>query len=93
MTEAERITATAALLLDAAHAAEIPVTADRRVSEAAAAELLGYTVSWLRALRDAGTGPRFYNLGIGGSTGTRLSYRLTDLACWIERRAGEEPVL
>lgn len=89
--QSPRVALTAELLCKAARELELPMTADQRVTEAAAAELLGYTVSWLRALRDAGTGPRYFNLGIGA--GTRLSYRLHDLAAWIERRAGDEPIL
>ena len=48
MTAADRIESTAAALIDAARSAGMMVTGDKRVSEAAAAQSLGYAPGHLR---------------------------------------------
>ena len=57
------------------------LTADDRVSEADAAELVGYAVGSFRNLRSMGLAPAFFNRPLNGG---RVSYRLQDLAEWIE---------
>jgi len=59
----------------------LTVTGDRRVNEKGAAYLLGYSAAYFKTLRQQGNGPRFYALGVAGS---RFSYKLDDLASWIE---------
>lgn len=61
---------------------DVFVTVDERVSEGDAAELLGYAVGSLRNMRTAGGGPSFFNRPLGGFS---KSYRLEDLADWVER--------
>jgi hypothetical protein len=63
----------------------IAVTADRRVSEADATLLLGYAPGSLKNLRTLGAAPPHYRRAAGGG---RISYRLSDLAAWVE--AGRE---
>jgi hypothetical protein len=60
----------------------LPITADLRVAEDAAAELLGYSPGHLKNMRAEGRGPTAYRCGVG--KGSRVSYRLHDLARWIE---------
>jgi hypothetical protein len=79
MTEDDRAQATAAMLLEAAR--DMCVSGDGRVSEADAERLLGYSARYLRQLRDSGRGPAAYPIGVGGG---RWSYRIADLAAWIE---------
>lgn len=69
------------LLRDSAIAGGMTITGDGRVSEADAAALLGFTAGGFRNMRQEGKGPRSFGLGVGGS---RVSYRLADLASWIE---------
>lgn len=57
------------------------ISADLRVSEKDAAVLIGYSAAHLKALRQAGEGPRSYRIGVAGS---RISYRFDDLASWVE---------
>ncbi|WP_082817916.1 DNA-binding protein [Variovorax boronicumulans] len=85
LSAAERIEATTVLLAAFAVAEDVTVTADMRVSEKDAADLLGYAPGHLKNLRQEGRGPVSYQRGVGGS---RVSYRLTDLSAWIE--AGRE---
>ena len=63
------------------------MSGDLRVSEKAAAKLLGYSHEHLKAMRQMGNSPVFYAIGVDGG---RLSYRLDDLASWIE--AGREDI-
>jgi hypothetical protein len=51
------------------------------VNEKDAAQLLGYSAASLKAMRQSGNGPTFYALGMNGG---RVSYRISDLASWIE---------
>lgn len=59
----------------------VVVSGDLRVNEKAAAQLLGYSAGHLKAMRQQGNGPRFYTIGLDGG---RFSYRLDDLASWVE---------
>jgi hypothetical protein len=60
---------------------DLPLSADLRVRESDAALLLGINPQYLKTLRLAGNGPLSYFTGVAGS---RYSYRLSDLATWIE---------
>jgi hypothetical protein len=62
------------------------VTADDRINEGDAAELLGYAEGTLRNMRSAGGGPCFFNRPLSGFA---KSYRLADLASWLERAREE----
>lgn len=88
-----RVALTEQMLLEAVTVAEMPITGDLRIREADAASLLGFSPGYLKTLREAGTGPEYYGIGVGGGTGTRLSYRLSSLARWIENRRGEDAFL
>lgn len=78
----EKIDRTTAFLMTGAQAQGFAISADLRISELHAAQLLGYTAGHLKNLRQDGKGPQFYHRGVGGS---RISYRLTDLAMWVEK--------
>ncbi len=77
-----RATSTAAALLDEARAREFIVSADGRVGDADAARLVGLAPESMRNLRSAGDAPPHYLVGVGGS---RISYRVADLAVWLEK--------
>lgn len=77
------VEATTAALESAAREGNIFMSGDCRVSEADAAALLGYSPNHFRQLRAEGKGPPAYMLGLNGS---RISYRIRDLAIWIESR-------
>lgn len=77
----ERVKATAAALLACANKNSIAVSADQRVSEADAAGLIGMAPTSLKNLRSEGGAPASYRAPVNGS---RISYRLYDLAVWIE---------
>lgn len=77
----DRAEATAGNLRSAALDAGMVVSGDARVSESDAAVLLGYAARYLAQLRLEGKGPTAYGRGLNGC---RVSYRLTDLAEWIE---------
>ena len=81
LTEADRVEATTVLLATVVAAEDIAVSADMRVSEKDAAQLLGVAPGHLKAMRQEGRGPVSYQIGVGGS---RVSYRLNELAAWIE---------
>lgn len=81
LSAAERIEATTVLLATFAASEDLTVTADMRVGEKDAADLLGYTAGHLKNLRQEGRGPVSYQRGVAGS---RVSYKLTDLSAWIE---------
>ncbi|MCK1539115.1 MULTISPECIES: hypothetical protein [unclassified Bradyrhizobium] len=85
MTTDDRAADTASALLTAARDAGMTITGDGRVTEADAAVLLGYAPETLAKKRTLGSGPVAYGRGFGGA---RISYRLDDLARWIE--AGRE---
>lgn len=70
--------------LDAtARASSIPVTGDRRVSEADAAGLIGLAAGTLRNLRAVSCPLPFYKVA------GRVTYRLADLAEFIERQRAD----
>ncbi|MCZ2099465.1 MAG: hypothetical protein LC121_25030 [Anaerolineae bacterium] len=77
-----RATGTAAALLDEARARGIVVSADGRVGEADAARLIGMAPESLRNARSEGTAPPHYKVSIAGA---RISYRLADVAVWLEK--------
>jgi hypothetical protein len=77
----QRVDATARLLLGNARDANMVISGDMRVSAADAERLLG--VSSLKSLREDGDGPPGYRIPINGS---RWSYRIDDLARWLEAR-------
>lgn len=68
-------------LLAECRARDLVVSGDQRVSEAAAALLLGIAHGSLKNMRAEGRAPPHYRIGIAGS---RVSYRIADLAAWIE---------
>jgi hypothetical protein len=61
------------------------VTGDGRVSEDAAAELLGLQPRTMARKRQNGSGPQWFRIG---GPGYRVSYRLSDLAVWLEQHGG-----
>jgi hypothetical protein len=62
----------------------ISITADDRIGEADAAELIGYAPSTLKTMRGTfGTGPAWYRAPVGRA---QISYRLEDLANWVEEK-------
>jgi hypothetical protein len=83
MSEQARIDSTVRLWLDWLRERNRPVSGDMRVSEFDATALLGMAPNTLKNKRTEGDAPRAYRLGIGGS---RVSYRLHDLAAWVEAR-------
>jgi hypothetical protein len=64
---------------------QLPLTGDERCSEGSAARLLGLAEGTLRNLRSTREGPTPFRSGLNGC---RVSYRLRDLATWIEQRRG-----
>ncbi len=78
--EAE-VDSTTACFLSYVRDHRMPLSADHRVREGDAAVLLGISNQYLKTLRLAGNGPQSYFSGVAGS---RYSYRLSDLAIWIE---------
>lgn len=78
---AERVDRCTRLLLEAARDAGLTVSGDGRVSEADAARLLCLSAGHLKNMRAAGDGPVAYGRGMDGC---RVSYRLEDLAAWVE---------
>lgn len=75
------VAATAERLEAAAARASYWISADGRMGEADVAELLGLTPGTLANKRREGTAPLAYVLG---GRGHRVSYRLIDIARWIE---------
>ena len=74
----ERIQSTFELLLESARDSGMALTADYRVIEVDAETLTGYRERSFRQMREQGRAPPFYRIG------NRYSYRLHDLAAWIE---------
>lgn len=85
MIEADRIEASARLFFAAVRENGMMVSGDGRVSEIDAGMLLGLAPGVIRNLRAEGSGPVAFRAPINGS---RWSYRLVDLAGWIENRRG-----
>jgi hypothetical protein len=80
---AERIADCLATLEATARASTIPITGDGRVSEPAAAELVGLAAGTLRNLRAGSCPLAFYKVA------GRVTYRLADLAEFIERQRAD----
>jgi hypothetical protein len=76
---AERIADCLATLEGTARASATPVTGDGRVSEADAAGLIGLAAGTLRNWRNGHSPLPFYRAG------GRITYRLSDLAAYIEK--------
>jgi len=81
VTPADRVDRCTRLLLEAARENGLAISGDGRVSEVDAARLLALSAGHLKNLRAAGEGPPAYTRGLAGS---RVSYRLEDLAAWVE---------
>jgi hypothetical protein len=77
----DRVEACASLLERRCREAGIVLSGDLRVGETDAAALLGIAAGSLKNLRGEGKAPACYARGMNGG---RLSYRLLDLASWIE---------
>lgn len=75
------IEGTKAMLMHAVKRDDMPISADMRVSEKDAAKLVGYAAGSFKNLRHEGKGPIFYMRPIERA---KISYRLIDLAVWIE---------
>ena len=78
---ADRVERCERLLLEAARESGMTVSGDGRVSEADAARLLALSADHLKNLRATRDGPIAYARGLAGC---RVTYRLSDLAAWIE---------
>lgn len=89
LTQQERTERTRQVLENEAKRRGMTVTPDGRVREADAEILLGYAAGGLRSLREFSNAPAHYRAPVCGS---RISYRLEDLASWLEFRR-EEPAL
>lgn len=81
MGESQRVSETVELFRAACRRENHWLSGDDRVNEATAARLLGFAEGSLKNLRWAGDGPPHYR-----SVGARISYKLQDLALWIEQR-------
>jgi hypothetical protein len=85
----QRIAKTSALMLRDCERRGVALTADLRVGEDEAAVLLGYSAGSLRNLRTTfGSGPAHYRRPAPG--GGRVSYRIEDLAEWVEKAREED---
>jgi hypothetical protein len=82
MNDIESRTSVVAAMLRS-HAIElgVPITGDGRVSEEIAAALIGVSVATLADWRRSNEAPPHYRLPINGC---RVSYRIHDLATFIE---------
>ncbi len=90
LTERERVKVVVENLRAACFELAIKVTPDLRVGASAAAKLLDYHPDTLKNMRSLRQGPTYYHHKVGRS---RVSYRLEDLAIWIEekRKACDDP--
>ncbi|SDJ10673.1 hypothetical protein [Billgrantia gudaonensis] len=79
----KRAEQTAVQLREACERDGVYLTADDRVAEESAAALIGMAAGSLKNCRQLGNGPDYYRCPAGGS---RISYRLIDIAYWIENR-------
>lgn len=82
-----RIDRTTRQLLDAAEALNIEISPAGQVREIDAGVLLGLAPGVLKQRRIVGTGPCFYRRPWRGA---RLTYRLTDLAGWLEQGRADD---
>lgn len=76
-----RIEQCVGLFRDAVRDHGLRMSGDQRVSEEDAARLLGKEPGSLKNMRAEGRAPRHCRAGVGGG---RISYRLSDLAEWLE---------
>lgn len=79
----ERAEQTAQRLRETCEKQGIFITADNRVGEESAASLNGMAPGSLKNSRQLGNSPDYYRCPAGGS---RISYRIEDIAQWIEYR-------
>lgn len=86
MNDADRIEATRRLLEKSVRESGAWLSGDGRVGEDIAAKLLGFNAGSLANKRAEGTAPRWYKLG---GSGHKVTYRLEDLARFIERHRVE----
>ena len=77
-----RVDETLAMLRAAAIEQGLAVSGDDRVGESCAAALLGIECETLAKKRSEGKAPAAYKVPVGTA---RISYRLADLARWIEQ--------
>lgn len=84
--ENDRILKTAEALFSCVQKNGLIMSADQRVSEVDAATLLCINPATLKNLRQEGSAPVSYRVSVGGC---RVSYRLFDLAVWIEKKREE----
>src|SRR5262245_17600223 len=78
-----RVDHTLALLRAAAIEQGMTISGDDRIGEACAARLLGFETETLGKRRAEGKAPPSYRVPVGVA---RISYRLADLAQWIEQQ-------
>lgn len=78
-----RVSEVASVLRGAAIERGLRITPDGRVAEADAAWLLCLQPNTLKDLRNSTKGPAFYYRGAGD--GSKVSYRIDDLAAWLEQ--------
>jgi hypothetical protein len=78
----DRVEATALALRAAAIEGQMPISGDDRIGESCAARLLGIEAETLARKRSEARGPPAYRLPVSGA---KISYRLRDLAIWIEQ--------
>jgi hypothetical protein len=78
---ADRIAATTDALFEACQSLGVLITGDGRVAVPVAAQLLCVAEQTLANGRALGKGPPSYSRAGGGS---RVTYRLRDLAAWLE---------
>lgn len=78
----DRVEATARMLLASCREQGILLSGDLRVTEADAATLLNIAPGYLKQMRTGdGSAPRHYRIPMSGC---QVSYRLRDIAVWIE---------
>jgi hypothetical protein len=77
----DRVEQTLLLLRAAAVEQQMSISGDDRIGESCAAKLLGVECETLSKRRQEGRSPVAYKVPVGGS---RVSYRLSDLARWVE---------
>ena len=81
LSESDRVEACRAALEAACREAGAFITGDGRVGEEVAAQLLGLAVGTMANKRSEGVSPPYYRIGCNGH---RVTYRLADLAAWVE---------
>lgn len=84
MTREQRTARTAEIYLNEARERGYWLTPDNRIGETDAASLIGWQPGHLRNARSEGRAPRWYRIG---GAGHRVSYRIEDLAEFIESQS------